>query len=271
MENYESKQYRSSLSDIRNKNRREEILEAKETEEYQEAREVKIKKPNHNSSELQRTIESSNSFEVKKYGRWDLLKFENGVEAIFKTNGYKKEMAAYILNKRLSFDTIPATIIRKIGKEEGILQAYIPNLIDLYTWKTKNFLKKRLLSKTDNTDILEIALFDYIAWEKDRQHNLFLRDKLYSLDNEHSFYPDQYMKNPLEYWKIFFDKIPSKTLNIDSVMKKLESAISSEDEIINELIKYIPKHLAFACLNRIKRVLELRGNISLLINDGFEI
>lgn len=155
---------------------------------------------------------------------------------------YKRERAAYLIDKFLGFDLVPPTVIRKIDKEIGSVQQFIKKA------KTYTELNSKKRKKIKNEEMMKLWLFDFIIWNSDRSSNNFMirEDKIYAIDNGLSF-----GKDSLNIFESFFPdgQIP------ETIIKKFKEffAWDQGEKILGDLLsELLDKKEVDACLKRIK-------------------
>ena len=92
---------------------------------------------------------------------------------------YKRERAAYLVNRFLNFDLVPPTVIREIDGVLGSLQQFINDAEPGYEIDDS---KHQLL-------YWKMQIFDYLIGNADRHFGNFLvkSDRLYAIDHGYSF------------------------------------------------------------------------------------
>lgn len=147
------------------------------------------------------------------YGKVYFYETEDGRAGVFKEkeSEYKKERAAYLVDKFLQFDLVPTTIIRKIGDKTGSFQRYVTDA------KTGLEVSRELIPKEE---LLKLALFDFLINNLDRDRdpnrtNFFIKENhIFAVDNADSFssiyadYSREYSKK-----KLFSAPIPEEIKN----------------------------------------------------------
>jgi len=97
---------------------------------------------------------------------------------------YKRERAAFLVDKILDFNLVPATVIREISQDVGSLQKFIED----YQWFGQCSTEYSVLS----AQTYNLFLLDYIIWNSDRhQFNLIVKDdRIHAIDNGFAFSKD---------------------------------------------------------------------------------
>jgi hypothetical protein len=153
---------------------------------------------------------------------------------------HKREHAAYLVNKFLSLDLVPPTVVREMDGEVGSAQEFIPDAdvaINAKIDKEDQQLKENLI---------KMWLFDYIIWNSDRHGgNVLLKEsKVFAIDNGLSFGAD-----PLRTFKGFYGlEIP------DTIKQIFINATAAQQllEVLQDLLtELIPPREAQLCIQRI--------------------
>lgn len=94
---------------------------------------------------------------------------------------YKRERAAYLVDRALNLGLIPTTVIRSIDGREGSLQEFIPDAANLWEISDTEELEDQFYTS---------SYFDYSIWNKDRkdEHLLVTPERnMKGIDNGLSF------------------------------------------------------------------------------------
>ncbi len=131
---------------------------------------------------------------------------KDGIElrAVFDSDRFEYELAAYRLDRLLGLDMVPVTLPRKVGDHQGILQFWVDNSINL-----RQMLEKKLQPSgwcPTNPQYNLMNVFDLLINNTDRtqQNALFTRDwMLVLIDHSRSFStgskePTLLYQNPVE-------------------------------------------------------------------------
>lgn len=166
---------------------------------------------------------------------------------------YKRERAAYLVNRFLNFDLVPPTVIRELDGEIGSAQEFIPNAVAGATLSNE---ESDVLKETP--EFLKLWIFDYVIWSSDRNwHNFLVKeDKLYAIDNGLSF---AYREGPMfagTYYPFDDQKIFNKTVEPEIVenFKKFFSWAGGKEVLRGMLNKLLEKNEVDGCLRRIEKI-----------------
>jgi len=169
---------------------------------------------------------------------------------------YKRERAAYLVDRFLGFDLVPPTVIRMIDGEEGSVQQFIPDALSIYdrSLRNRDGLKP---------DLMKLWIFDYIIWNSDRSSKNFLvkDDKIYAIDHGCTFC---YGEDSLRFYS--HSSYENEQIPKD-ITDKINQFLSWGEgiKILGELLKeLLPEAEAKACVARIKKIGEIlaRGQIN---------
>ncbi len=110
-------------------------------------------------------------------------------KVVFKTEDYRGERAAYLVDRFLGFNLVPPTVIRRIDGREGSAQEFISDARPAAELPFEDF---HALYRGDaqSQKMIEMWLFDTMIGNTDRHGNNFLIDndkKIYAIDNGRSF------------------------------------------------------------------------------------
>lgn len=193
-----------------------------------------------------------------------LVSFEGGSRGVFKPGDgerhlweipeshgklYLRERAAYLVSRKIKFNLIPPTILREIEDEEnvaheGSVQDFIPD-------------PKGLIWDVDPSDVrqqlFELAIFDYIIWNKDRkQENFFIKDKkLHAADNGLSFdrWPSGWIPDNLSDYARGESVPEDLMVNIRSFLNSPQD----QRDLQAELLPLVPRQTIDMMYSRIKK------------------
>jgi len=208
------------------------------------------------------------------YGGVFFVKLKDDGEGIFKPKNkereflgrrvepgtyYKRERAAYLVDRFLGFNLVPPTVIREIDGEIGSFQEFIPEAKMWHEIRQKDRDKESL-----KTEMFKLWIFDFIIWNSDRHESNFLLDKngkkAYAIDNGLSFTAD-----PLILWKNFDgEPVPIE------IQEKIKQFSSPEDKksILKDLLKeLLPEEEVTACFKRIEKIAKLIEKEGLINDD----
>ncbi len=151
---------------------------------------------------------------------------------------YKRERAAYLVDRFFSFNLIPPTVIREISGEIGSLQEYIP--IHRAGWQIESLSDLVAINEQDFT---KMAVLDFIIWNTGRSlPNIFIVDqnkqeRLICIDNSLSFRKGTVLRAEGTDKLLSLKEIPEEIIN------NIEKAFSNRENLeilrnmLNELLK----------------------------------
>lgn len=159
---------------------------------------------------------------------------------------YKRERAAFLVDKFLGFDLVPPTVIREENGEIGSMQEYIPDPKGTYL-DLSSFERSQ---KHIKNQMMKLWIFDYIVHNSDRHKaNCLIKDSVvYAVDHGFCFSKDDLRRE----CDIFWDKPIT-----DEIKDKLHSFLAQRDmqrvlgDLLSELL--FPEEID-AMLNRIKAI-----------------
>ncbi|MEK7580279.1 MAG: hypothetical protein AAB465_01535 [Patescibacteria group bacterium] len=153
---------------------------------------------------------------------------------------FKRERAAYLVDKFLDLGLVPSTVIREIDGEIGSIQEFIPDtkFIGEFTEDERKQYK---------TELIKLFLFDAVIWNQDRHgHNFLLKDgKIYAIDNGYAFDSS----SPLFYGDYASEPIPEE---IKEKFRKFLSWTNGLEILKTLLDELLTPRQAKACIARIK-------------------
>jgi len=100
---------------------------------------------------------------------------------------FRRERAAYLVDRFLGFGLIPPTVIREIDGEIGSMQQFIPDAKTEY-----QVSKDELAGDSSQQQLMKLWILDYIICSSDRKDNLFKDGKIWAIDNGLSFGADPF-------------------------------------------------------------------------------
>lgn len=148
---------------------------------------------------------------------------------------YKRERAAYVLDRELGFDCVPETVVRELNGVQGSLQNWVEG--DVANNLSEEFLVD--LAKKGKFD--ELGAFDFISGSSDRHEFNFLIDsktkKVWGIDNGLTFGKNEYYNYKLSvelgrFGNLFISSHPMTFL------------VAAEREISKEVSGKVMKFLA---------------------------
>ncbi len=125
-----------------------------------------------------------------------VLKLESREKVI---DSYKKERAAYIVDKFLGFGLVPPTVIREFIGDVGSLQEFIVDTLELHSLMLFKYGDCDTIEQSRNqklkvfhdylNDFLKLLIFDYLIHNSDRHdfNFLFKEGRIYAIDNGFTF------------------------------------------------------------------------------------
>jgi uncharacterized repeat protein (TIGR03843 family) len=183
-----------------------------------------------------------------------VFKPEEGERGIwrFDTASYKRERAAYLMDRFLGFDFVPPTVIRQIDDAIGSFQEFIPNTNDFF----KVPENQRMVY---NEQLIKMAIFDYIIRNNDRHSGNFLiqeeEQKVYAIDHGYAFGQGE----PLD-----FGGYVSEGNVPEGLTEKLSSLLASE-KMMGLLKELMGELLSQA---EVKALLERLGQMNLALKNA---
>lgn len=160
---------------------------------------------------------------------------------------YKRERAAYLLDKFLGFNLVPPTVIRDIDDEIGSLQQFIPDAKAGMELSVEELEDPNL-----EAELLRLWIFDFIIHNSDRHRwNFLVKDsKVHAIDNGLSFGND-----PLKTIYEVSDKAVPQDI-VDGITRFLtQDGIKNLcEDLMGELIS---KTEVDYCMKRIKTIYDL--------------
>lgn len=197
--------------------------------------------------------------EVRGSSKVEILKFKDGDKAIFKSKSgeidfscagyepgtlYKRERAAYLIDRFLDFGLVPTTVIREIDGDVGSVQEFKDA-------KTASELSYEERYKVSSAEYGKLCLFDYIIWNTDRtRENYLIEDKtLWAIDNGLSF-------NNRPYSGVITESLLAGPPSPDTI-SKLKSFIEDEElkkALRGLLAECLSQQEIDACFARIEKI-----------------
>jgi uncharacterized repeat protein (TIGR03843 family) len=111
---------------------------------------------------------------------------------------YKRERAAYLVDKFFGFGLVPPTVIRQFEKDIGSVQQFIPGTtMAADAWDPSQRPRAEdPEAESKRNQIATLALYDYLIFNADRHYgNALVKDtKLYAIDHGLAF-GDSYYRN----------------------------------------------------------------------------
>lgn len=137
---------------------------------------------------------------------------------------YKRERAAYLVDRFFGFDLIPPTVIREINGKIGSAQEFIPN--HRAGWQ---FKEREDLVAANEPDFIKMAVLDFIIWNADRNMtNIFIinknkQERLLAIDNSLSFGESGIFNAEGMDKLVCLDQIPGE------IISKIEQALANRE------------------------------------------
>lgn len=148
---------------------------------------------------------------------------------------YKRERAAYVVDRFLTLGLVPPTVIRDLDGKVGSLQEFVPDTNEIWAETPKA------------EELYALGIFDYIIWNSDRHDSNFLvKDgKIYAIDHGLSFGRDT-----LRVYQSFVGKQAPELL-INALKEFLEDV--SRQKLLREFLReLLPEKEIEACFARIE-------------------
>lgn len=188
---------------------------------------------------------------------------------------YKRERASFIVSEALNFNSVPITVIRKIGEEIGSLQEFVedglvanyvrfeeqpkppsPNTFNSNIIKIENWVNSPEGREDFIEELKKLFIFDYIIFNPDRHGgNLLLTEgKIHAIDNGLAFGE----KNLYIFGKIIFHE---QTLDkFQKIQNVLTEFLKDRSKIANLRVALSPllsQDEIEACLTRIQKITDI--------------
>jgi len=162
---------------------------------------------------------------------------------------YKRERAAYLMDRFLGFGMVPPTVIRQIKGKVGSFQEFIPEALNGHMITALEY------KKMEQTEFRRLWILDYILWNSDRHRGNFLyKDgKIYAIDNGLTFGNDDFIPHA----SFFGAEIPN------DITEKLRLFLSWEQgkTILRTLLsELLSQGEVDACLARIEFIAGILKN-----------
>lgn len=121
---------------------------------------------------------------------------------IFKTEGYKEERAAYIVDKFLGLNLVPATVIKTHEGKTGSFQQFIPDAKTYYEAEKGDL-------EGIGEELKKLGIFDFLIGNIDRNEGNFLVKKggVFAIDHHLAFSDQKYSQRTDD---ILGEKIPAE-------------------------------------------------------------
>lgn len=183
-------------------------------------------------------------------------KGEVGARLGFESALYKRERAAYLVDRFFGLNLVPSTIIREIKGEIGSVQQFIPDAKEGMLLTQQEF-------QSYKEDLKKLWIFDYIIWNADRHSGnfIFKDNKLYAIDHGMAFAEIQHKAH---WYEAFFDEpIPQDLIEsferlypyLDDI-KKQSSIWDDNERLLKEMLLELLENnrSVDACLGRMRLI-----------------
>ena len=179
---------------------------------------------------------------------------------------YKRERAAYLVDKFLGFNLVSPTTIRNIDGEVGSLQKFIFDAEELKT--LEGFYYKEFNTRTEERkqELIKLWIFDYIIWNKDRHGgNVLIKDKkVYAIDNGMAF-SRAFSVEYKPYTTFFNHLVPSEVIEAlekfypieseEPVNEAVEAVWRENERVLRDLLlELLSEKEVSACLGRMRLI-----------------
>lgn len=143
---------------------------------------------------------------------------------------YKREVAAFELDRAIGLDAVPAAVVRADAPlGEGSIQRFIDARFDEHYFSLRE-------SRAHHDALREIAAFDLLANNADRKGGHLLvdeDDKLWAIDNALTFHADRKLRTVM--WDFIGDPIPDRVLRgaallAEAVPRPLVTLLSADEQ-----------------------------------------
>ncbi len=233
-----------------------------ETEKMEKLKTPNLLNEETNKEKSLRTLEKESSSELSGSNKIFFVKLKGDGSGVFKPEFgelpsfrewaggalYKRERAAYLVDRFLDLGLVPPTVIKEVDGKIGSFQEFINDAKTGYEVEKDKYVP----------EMTKLWVFDFIIWNSDRNSRNFLFDKdekkLHAIDNGIAFCKSRFRPS-----ETFYDQpIP------EECREKIKNLSSSEDKksILKDLLEeLLPKEEVEACFNRIE-LLNTKGVIT---------
>lgn len=229
-----------------------------------------------------REITSKNELFSSGFNKVYCLEFKDDGKGIFKPREgerflerrhtapgtyYRRERAAYLVDRFLSLSVVPPTVIRKIEHETGSIQQFIPDAKTPAEISPDDWSEEQTIPEIKN-QMLKMFILDHIIFNSDRNgNNLLLSkdDKIHAIDNGLSFGNDTLKIFPDDS-HIFSGRFYEKQIP-EEVIEQIKTALADTekqqelDKLLRELLTDKDREAFFVRLNRIGNLIIEKGCI----------
>jgi len=171
-------------------------------------------------------------------------------ELLSDRSGYKRERAAYLVDKFLGIGLVPPTVIREVNGKVGSAQRFIPDTEVPWMALPECPEDKRTEVKTE---LFKLFILDYVTLNADRHANNALISKdysrVYAIDNGYCF-AFEGMRFTFE----FLDLIQGQTIpeEIKTMVRQILENEPLKSVLKDLLLELLPEDQAEACMQRIE-------------------
>jgi len=181
---------------------------------------------------------------------------------------YKRERAAYLVDKFLGFDLVPPTVIRKIDDQIGSLQQFIPDTKAGCEIQKDDLVKKDAMRR----EIAKLNVFDYIIYNSDRHGANFLvefeQNKIHAIDNGLSFGRDSLRMvttyDLADFSSLDWSVSPEVTKNLQEFLVRKEEQKMFTEQLSTLLNEYEIE----SCMKRIEKISKMLEENGAMNNYG---
>lgn len=189
--------------------------------------------------------DGSGIFKPKEKERYGL---RNNIES---GTCYRRERAAYLVDRFLDFDLVPPTVIRKLDGQEGSMQQFVQDAKMPYQMDRGELLK----NETTRDQLMKLWIFDYIVFNSDRHDaNLLAKnDKIYAIDNELTF-GDNYTKH---YREFYDEELPKEALDKLENFAGWQNGLNLLKDLLLELLSEKEVEALFKRIENIRSMIKM--------------
>jgi hypothetical protein len=175
---------------------------------------------------------------------------------------YKRERAAYLVDKFLGFNLVPPTVIRKINNQDGSFQEFIP---DAKTYSECQFSdseedREQIQGDTWRSEAIKLWIFDYIIYNSDRNKgNLLIKNgKISVIDNGGTFAADK-LDRVVDFYNV---SIPEEIKSNVAHLISNEQNQNALKTLLSELLSPGEVEAFFFRVKAIGKIMAEKGKIS---------
>lgn len=161
---------------------------------------------------------------------------------------YKRERAAYLVDRAFGFGLVPPTVIREVDGKIGTVQEYIEDSIPGTRYVYEAFDKNDKFWQ----ERMKLWVFDHIIYNSDRHYGNFRikEEKIYAIDNGLSF-GVAYLSADRE---LYDAPVPKK---ITKALRRFVAAPDKQEILRGVLGELLTQEEVESCFARIKRITEI--------------